>query len=76
MNIEDYNEERTRCEIWTRIMGYYRPKNFANTGKQGEFAERRFYTEGAINASIDKFPDPEIESAPEEAKDLDFKFNY
>lgn len=28
---------RTRCEIWTRVMGYHRPVSSFNTGKQGEF---------------------------------------
>ncbi|MBP0619684.1 anaerobic ribonucleoside-triphosphate reductase [Cupriavidus consociatus] len=38
---------RTRCEIWTRVMGYHRPVTSFNTGKQGEFNERRFFTESA-----------------------------
>ena len=24
-NIELKDEERTKCEIWTRVMGYHRP---------------------------------------------------
>lgn len=36
---------RTRCEIWTRVMGYHRPVSSFNTGKQGEFHERRFFRE-------------------------------
>lgn len=36
---------RTRCEVWTRVMGYHRPVTSFNTGKQGEFNERRFFTE-------------------------------
>lgn len=36
---------RTRCEVWTRVMGYHRPVSSFNTGKQGEFHERRFFTE-------------------------------
>jgi anaerobic ribonucleoside-triphosphate reductase len=39
------NSERTRCEIWTRVMGYHRPVSSFNTGKQGEFNERRFFVE-------------------------------
>ena len=34
------DEERTRCEIWTRVMGYHRPVQAFNTGKKGEFAQR------------------------------------
>lgn len=39
--------ERTRCEVWTRVMGYHRPVSSFNVGKRGEHAERRFFTEGA-----------------------------
>ncbi|BCL76726.1 hypothetical protein JHS3_24620 [Jeongeupia sp. HS-3] len=39
------DEERTRCEVWTRVMGYHRPVTSFNTGKQGEFAERTFFNE-------------------------------
>ncbi len=38
---------RTRCEVWTRVMGYHRPVSSFNTGKQGEFNERTFFTETA-----------------------------
>lgn len=34
------DDERQRCEVWTRVMGYHRPVASFNTGKQGEFAER------------------------------------
>ena len=36
---------RTRCEIWTRVMGYHRPIASFNIGKQGEFQERLFFRE-------------------------------
>ncbi|MCD0502037.1 anaerobic ribonucleoside-triphosphate reductase [Bordetella petrii] len=39
------NSQRVRCEVWTRVMGYHRPVTSFNTGKQGEFNERRFFTE-------------------------------
>jgi hypothetical protein len=38
--------ERQRCEVWTRVMGYHRPVSSFNTGKKGEFAERRHFEEG------------------------------
>lgn len=37
--------ERQRCEVWTRVMGYHRPVASFNTGKKGEFAERRHFEE-------------------------------
>ena len=39
------DEERQRCEVWTRVMGYHRPVSSFNTGKQGEFAERQHFVE-------------------------------
>ncbi len=40
-------EERTRCEVWTRVMGYHRPVASFNKGKKSEHRERRFFVEGA-----------------------------
>jgi ribonucleoside-triphosphate reductase len=34
-----------QCEIWTRVMGYYRPVSQYNQGKKSEFSERRFFAE-------------------------------
>ena len=41
-------EERQRCEVWTRVMGYHRPVASFNVGKQGEFAERVHFEEGRM----------------------------
>lgn len=38
VKLED--EERQLCEIWTRVMGYYRPIDNYNIGKKGEYHER------------------------------------
>ncbi|PZP17872.1 MAG: ribonucleoside triphosphate reductase [Brachybacterium faecium] len=35
------------CEVWTRVMGYFRPVSSFNIGKKGEYAERTFFTEQA-----------------------------
>jgi ribonucleoside-triphosphate reductase len=35
------------CEIWTRVMGYYRPKSAFNVGKQGEYEDRICFSEPA-----------------------------
>lgn len=43
--VELTNEERQLCEVWTRVMGYYRPVSFYNTGKKGEFHERVEFVE-------------------------------
>ncbi len=39
------DEERTRCEVWTRVMGYHRPVSAFNIGKKAEFAKRKSFTE-------------------------------
>jgi anaerobic ribonucleoside-triphosphate reductase-like protein len=39
------DEERQRCEVWTRVMGYHRPVSSFNTGKKGEFNERQYFEE-------------------------------
>ncbi len=39
------NEERQKCEVWTRVMGYYRPVDNYNLGKQSEYKERRCFKE-------------------------------
>jgi hypothetical protein len=37
--------ERTRCEVWTRVMGYHRPVSQWNLGKQAEHRERVVFKE-------------------------------
>jgi hypothetical protein len=43
--VELSDDERQPCEVWTRVMGYHRPFASFNQGKQGEFAERRYFVE-------------------------------
>ena len=46
LSVHDLNqEERTRCEVWTRVMGYHRPVTSFNPGKKSEHAERQFFNE-------------------------------
>jgi hypothetical protein len=54
--IELKDEQRTRCEVWTRVMGYHRPISAFNPGKRAEQAERVCYQEP-------KSPNHSIESA-------------
>ena len=44
------DEERTRCEVWTRVMGYHRPTSSFNKGKQSKHRERQFFVEGRCAA--------------------------
>lgn len=48
------NAERTRCEVWTRVMGYHRPISSFNIGKKGEVAERKYFSAKKSEAGINK----------------------
>lgn len=39
------DNERQPCEIWSRVMGYFRPLSEFNKGKKAEFIERKSFTE-------------------------------
>lgn len=45
--LQKYESERQECEVWTRVMGYFRPFSGFNIGKQSEFKERVWFKEGA-----------------------------
>ncbi len=40
-------EKRTKCIVYTRVMGYHRPVESFNIGKKGEHQERKFFLEKA-----------------------------
>ena len=35
--------ERQKCEIYARVMGYYRPVSHFNTWKKAEFYSRKYF---------------------------------
>ena len=37
-------EKRTKCMVYTRVMGYHRPVESFNIGKKGEHKNRVFFT--------------------------------
>jgi hypothetical protein len=41
------------CEIWTRCVGYYRPVNQMNKGKQEEVSQRKMMPTSAIKEIIE-----------------------
>jgi Anaerobic ribonucleoside-triphosphate reductase len=51
--LEELKEKRTKCIVYTRVMGYHRPVESFNIGKKGEHQERKFFLEKAsqINAA-------------------------
>lgn len=57
MTVEDIkldDSERTKTEVWTRVMGYHRPVSEFNKGKKEEFYERKCFTEEKAVAHLDK----------------------
>ena len=50
-DIELKDEERTECEVWTRVMGYLRPVSEYNIGKKSEYRTRTPFVECNIPAS-------------------------
>lgn len=47
------DEERTKCEVWTRVMGYHRPVSAFNAGKRSEHAERQYFVERLASNRVD-----------------------
>lgn len=45
ININLKDCERQPCEVWTRVMGYFRPTSEFNCGKKAEFVERKYFQE-------------------------------
>ena len=43
--LSKYAQDRTRCTVYTRVMGYHRPVETFNAGKQGEFHDRVHFLE-------------------------------
>lgn len=48
------DSERTPCEIWTRVMGYHRPISSFNIGKQGEVAERKYFSKKKCQKELNR----------------------
>ena len=42
---KEQKQKRTKCEIFTRCMGYIRCKDYFNIGKKSEFKDRKYFTE-------------------------------
>ena len=42
---EKLKEKRTRCIVYTRVMGYHRPVESFNIGKKGEHQQRTKFIE-------------------------------
>ncbi len=67
-------DQRQRCEVWTRVMGYHRPVSQFNAGKKSEFAERKAFVENKVPAEHEtvkktarRAPTPKTQSEKEAA---------
>lgn len=54
MEIELEDSERQVCEVWTRVMGYFRPVNHFNDGKKSEYRERCWFSEKKASETLKK----------------------
>ncbi|HIE35435.1 MAG TPA: hypothetical protein EYP79_04490 [Campylobacterales bacterium] len=45
-------DKRTKCIVYTRVMGYHRPVESFNIGKKGEHKERKQFEENRCKAVI------------------------
>ncbi|MFC4871439.1 anaerobic ribonucleoside-triphosphate reductase [Negadavirga shengliensis] len=43
--LEKHQEKRTKCLVYTRVMGYHRPVESFNIGKKGEHKQRQHFCE-------------------------------
>jgi len=41
--MKDANRSRTRCEVYSRVVGYLTPVSQWNKGKQAEFGDRKTF---------------------------------
>lgn len=63
--IELTDDERQPCEVWVRVMRYYRPVSAFNIGKKGEFEERVNFTEEKAMTGIQRILTEEAEKLKE-----------
>ncbi|MCK5461104.1 oxidoreductase [Candidatus Gracilibacteria bacterium] len=46
-------QNRSRCEIWTRVMGYHRPVSHFNIGKKSEhYSRQHFQEQASVNSDF------------------------
>lgn len=47
--LQQFNDQRTKCLVYTRVMGYHRPVESFNIGKKGEHRQRKHFAEHKCN---------------------------
>jgi hypothetical protein len=51
VKVELKEDERQKCEVWSRVMGYHRPIAGYNVGKKQEFQDRKNFKEPKLEES-------------------------
>ena len=51
INKEGKEVSRTRCEFYTRVIGYYSPLSRYNIWKKSEFYSRKYFEENLVDNS-------------------------
>jgi anaerobic ribonucleoside-triphosphate reductase len=50
--LQNPENKKIPCEIYSRVVGYFRPVNQMNPGKRAEFGERKYYDPEEINYEV------------------------
>jgi len=50
--LQNPENKKIPCEIYIRVVGYFRPVNQMNPGKHAEFKERKYYDPKEINYEV------------------------
>ncbi len=50
--LELLKHKRTKCMVYTRVMGYHRPVESFNIGKKGEHRERKQFKEEKCKIAV------------------------
>mgnify|MGYP000844649966 CR=1 FL=1 len=48
----ELESKRTKCMVYTRVMGYHRPVESFNIGKKGEHKERKHFKEAGLDKEL------------------------
>ncbi len=48
--LQQHQEKRSKCLVYTRVMGYHRPVESFNIGKKGEHKQRTHFAEKDVVA--------------------------
>ena len=53
-SVEEMEMPRTKCEVWSRSVGYLRPVEQWNEGKQQEFKDRKTFDRQLKTQTVEK----------------------